>query len=245
MKKIITVTLLAFSLMLGSALAATVSVSRTMPNRVDPKGTLTVSFSTSPSESISGFDLVEYIPQVWSIKDWSISGYEKADVTFESPVKDYGGKTYKANHWKFGKEFSRTVTLTYTIDVPVSSGDFEFIGLWTYPGGFSSDSKSFSVAAAPTTTMPTCPACPSPTTWSECVADKQTRTNYRCSAETNYECEAYTEEQICEAAKPPTVPEMPMRWVTAGAVIATSLILLAIVVWRNWKKMVGTKKKKR
>lgn len=44
----------------------------------------------------------------------------------------------------------------------------------------------------------TCPECPGSTEWSVCVEGVQSRTNYRCSAETGYECSPYAETRPCE-----------------------------------------------
>jgi len=140
-----------------TVLANDVSVVRNMENKVEPNSVLTVSFSITPKETISGFDLVDFVPEGWPIRDWSVSGYDRSDVIFESVVKEYQGKTRNANHWKFNKEISKetTLTLTYNLDVPVSSGSYEFKGVWTYPGGFNSDSRTLSVEVSQTTTQPT------------------------------------------------------------------------------------------
>lgn len=45
--------------------------------------------------------------------------------------------------------------------------------------------------------MLSCPTCPSPSTWLDCVDNKQTRENYKCSMETKYQCQVYTESQQC------------------------------------------------
>ncbi len=42
-----------------------------------------------------------------------------------------------------------------------------------------------------------CPACQPPGDWSGCMNGQQTRTAYRCSAETSYECQSYSESQTC------------------------------------------------
>ena len=65
-----------------------------------------------------------------------------------------------------------------------------------------------------------CPPCPQPSAWSECIEGKQTRTNYRCSAETNYECVPYTEERACEAAK----PGIPLELIITIILIITCII---------------------
>ncbi|MBI5698168.1 MAG: PGF-pre-PGF domain-containing protein [Thaumarchaeota archaeon] len=58
-----------------------------------------------------------------------------------------------------------------------------------------------------------CPTCPSPSAWSTCVNDKQTRTNYRCSESTNYSCVSYTEEQSCKVTVPGAAVGKIPSWV--------------------------------
>jgi hypothetical protein len=46
---------------------------------------------------------------------------------------------------------------------------------------------------------PTCPECPTPSTYSECNDQAvKTRTDYRCNEATNFQCESYTQETQCE-----------------------------------------------
>ena len=135
------------------AFAADVSVSRSMPSRVDPQGTLTVSFTITPTGTLSNFDLAELIPRDWSIKDWSVSGIDRSSVALDTQESQaFMGSIYKGYHWDFNADISSAVTLTYTLDVPVSSGSYKFVGIWTYAGGFEKDEKTLSVAVAPTTT---------------------------------------------------------------------------------------------
>lgn len=70
-----------------------------------------------------------------------------------------------------------------------------------------------------------CPICPSPSAWSECVASKQTRTNYRCSAATNYICEAYTEEQACVM---PVVVTVENYYYIIGGIIVILIIVYLV-----------------
>lgn len=139
-------------------LADDVTVSRSMPSRVDPQGTLAVTFSINPTKTLTNFDLAELIPPTWSIKEWSVSGYDKNDVTFDSQESQtFLGSTYKGYHWKFNKALSSSASLTYTLNVPVSSGDYKFVGITTYPGGFNKDESTLTVATAPPTTVTTPP----------------------------------------------------------------------------------------
>jgi len=171
--KIMAVAMIAMIFMIGAAYAATVDVSKSFPSRVDPNGVLTVTFTISPGEAITGFDLAELIPEGWTITSWDVSGYEKAHVTQDTQAQSYGGTDYTAYHWAFGNEFSSAVTFTYTLDVPVASGDYGFVSIWTYPGGFSSDSKTLSVAEAPPAPVYVCGdgSCNGDETYGTCPAD--------------------------------------------------------------------------
>ncbi|MDI6721100.1 MAG: hypothetical protein QMD85_01825 [Candidatus Aenigmarchaeota archaeon] len=157
MKKMLFI--LAIILVAAVVYAANVSVSRSFPSMVDPNGVLTVSVVITPGEQIAGFDIAEFIPRDWSVASWDVAGYSKNDVSMDSQSREYGGKTYKAYHWAFKKAFSTVTTLTYTINVPVSSGTFNFASVWTYPGGFSSDTKILTVATAPPVQQPPSPVC--------------------------------------------------------------------------------------
>lgn len=170
MKKFVLATFMTLVVLISfayPALAADVTVSRSMPDRVNPLGTLTVSFSISPSTTLSNFDLAELMPQTWSIKDWSVSGFDKNNVALDTQTsQSFMGATYKGYHWKFNATLGSAVTLTYTLDVPVSSGSYNFVGIWTHAGGFDKDEKTLSVAVAPptTTAAPTTTTIPGETT---------------------------------------------------------------------------------
>jgi PGF-pre-PGF domain-containing protein len=66
---------------------------------------------------------------------------------------------------------------------------------------------------------PSCPTCPQPSAWSDCINNKQTRTNYKCDATTNYACQSYTETKDC---KKPT-----LGWIW----ILTIVIFIAAIAW--------------
>jgi len=178
-KKTALTTIVVFTVMISfvyPVLAADVSVSRSMPGRVDPQGTLTVSFTITPTETLSNFDLAELMPQTWTIKDWSVSGFEKSNIDFDvQESQSFMGSTYNGYHWKFNAELTSTATLTYTLDVPVSSGSYGFVGIWTYPGGFEKDEATLSVAVATTTTTaPTTTTVPTTTTLPPIELPKET-----------------------------------------------------------------------
>lgn len=185
--------------------AADVTVSRSMTDRVDPLGTLTVSFSISPSKTLNNFDLAELMPQAWSIKDWSVSGFDKSNIALETQTsQSFMAATYKGYHWKFNAALSSAVTLTYTLDVPVSSGSYKFVGIWTYAGGFDKDEKTLSVAVAPPTTTTTVP----PTTT--------------------------TVPGVTTTLMPPFVPPGDMTIYVIGAVAGIAIIVL-FALWKKGK----------
>lgn len=71
-----------------------------------------------------------------------------------------------------------------------------------------------------TTTVPTCPDCPSPSDWSDCVEGQKSRTAYKCDESTNYECQSFTETQIC------VTPEKYYYFVIVVVVILVSIVLI-------------------
>ncbi|MCS7093659.1 MAG: S8 family serine peptidase [Candidatus Aenigmarchaeota archaeon] len=48
---------------------------------------------------------------------------------------------------------------------------------------------------------PSCPICPEPTPWSECVFNVQGRTNYKCDNTTGFKCVPYKEKRVCKEEK--------------------------------------------
>ncbi len=141
------ITVIAFLLMASIAFA--VNVDRSMPSSVSPSSAFTVSFTINPEGTLSAFDLADFIPSDWNPNDWSVSDYDKSGVTYDSKVIDYQGRSRNGLHWKFNKTFSSPITLSYTITSPASTGNYEFIAVWTYPGGFNSKSAALSVATPP------------------------------------------------------------------------------------------------
>lgn len=156
MKKLLLTTLM-FLFLINSVAFAAVSVSRDMPTRVDPNGLLQVKLTVTTTESLSGFDIAEFIPKDWTIKEWSTLGIDKNYVSLESPLqKTWKNEVYKAYHWKVNKAIDNSITILYLIDVPVSSGSYKFASVWTYLGGFSSDEKSLNVEFSVPPTPPQC-----------------------------------------------------------------------------------------
>lgn len=83
----------------------------------------------------------------------------------------------------------------------------------------------FAIAGEKKVAPTACPTCSSPSDWSECINNKQTRTNYKCSADTGYVCQSYAEEQACEVTpteKP--VARIPISvWITFGVVAVAAI----------------------
>ena len=89
MKKILFA--LAFLLLATSVFAA--NVDRSMPERVEPSTTFTVTFTINPEGTLSAFDLADFVPNGWTLNDWSVSGYARSDMAYDSQVREYQGKT--------------------------------------------------------------------------------------------------------------------------------------------------------
>lgn len=69
----------------------------------------------------------------------------------------------------------------------------------------------------------TCPPCPPPTDWSDCVLFKQTRKFYNCSSETNYTCQEFIEERYC-------IPYIqPEKGVEPTYIIIIGLVIVVII----------------
>jgi len=159
MKKII---LLMFLLLATSVFAA--SVDRSMPERVEPSTTFTVTFTINPEGTLSAFDIADFVPNGWTLNEWSVSGYARSDVAYDSQVREYQGKMRNGLHWALNKSFSAPVTLSYTMNAPASQAVYEFIAVWTYPGGFNSKTSNLRVETAlpPPSPSPSPSPTPSP-----------------------------------------------------------------------------------
>jgi len=158
MKKILFA--LAFLLLATSVFAA--NVDRSMPQRVDPSSTFTVTFTINPEGTLSAFDIADFVPSSWTLNDWSVSGYSRSDVTYDSQVREYQGQTRNGLHWALNKSFSSPITLSYTMTAPGITGTYEFIAVWTYPGGFNSKTSSLVVGTAAPGPTPAPAPSPSP-----------------------------------------------------------------------------------
>jgi hypothetical protein len=113
-----------------------------------------VSFDIDPTKTISNFDFVELIPLDWEIDEWWIDGYNNESIDYTIWEYNYSGKIYSANHWKFNEDFSDQVIINYKM-TPSEKGKFILTAIWTFPEGFSSDSKVFVVTSAAPIAFPT------------------------------------------------------------------------------------------
>ncbi|MCX6821341.1 MAG: hypothetical protein NTW30_01040 [Candidatus Aenigmarchaeota archaeon] len=82
--------------------------------------------------------------------------------------------------------------------------------------------RTTTTKTTPTTTIIQCPTCPNPSTWSDCLNDKKSRTNYKCDQNTNYECQSFTETEDC------TVP-------TNYSFVVIIVLVIALIVYLVWK----------
>lgn len=63
--------------------------------------------------------------------------------------------------------------------------------------GFATVNETNTTNNETTTINQTCPTCTSPSSWTTCANNTQSRTNYKCDSTTNYQCQSYTETQSC------------------------------------------------
>ena len=159
MKKIFV--LFAFLLMASSVFAVTVD--RSMPTQVNPSSAFTISFTINPEGSLNAFDMSDFIPNGWTLNDWSVSGYTKSDVTYDNKIMDYQGATRNGLHWKLSKTFSSPVTLSYTMTSPATTGTYELIAIWVYSGGFNSKTANLNVGTVAPIPTPSPTPTPTPT----------------------------------------------------------------------------------
>jgi heme/copper-type cytochrome/quinol oxidase subunit 2 len=122
MKKLL-IYLVALSLMISCVMAA--SVTRSMSSSIEPGKELTVTFNVASMEVGKSVAISDTIPSQFTIKEWSVTGATKSDVTYEVKGKEY--------RWDIPAT-ATTVALTYKIDVPSSaSGSYAFDGVYIAP----------------------------------------------------------------------------------------------------------------
>jgi len=123
-----------------------VNVNRKMPSSTQLGNTFNVSLEFKSSKHIDAFDVVEFLPYGWEITNWTVYGYNKNSVVLENiPNYQYQGKIRTAYHWSFREGLDTSqVLLVYTLKAK-DTGSQEFITVWTYPGGFKTNTTIISV----------------------------------------------------------------------------------------------------
>src|SRR3989338_2379331 len=108
------------TLVLVSTMAFGATVSRSIPLRISPNEELTVKLninSISVSDKVKTFAIEEYLPEGFSISDWSITDIEE---TKEEVKTQFSGNNYKFEFTPAGS----SVTITYTTTAPSSIGTY-------------------------------------------------------------------------------------------------------------------------
>ena len=139
MKKIM-VFLVIFALMATAVLAGTVS--RSMPSRIQPGQTLTVTLSISGATAGKLFTLEDVIPAGLTIKEWTVTGSQEAKEAINTREKD--------NH--FGWSFTPTsgnAAVEYKIDLPNTEATYTFGKVvWFDPSGQGAEGSTPTLTAA-------------------------------------------------------------------------------------------------
>jgi hypothetical protein len=143
MYKKVSVAVLLLLLAIPMAFAA-VNVERTSATSTEENVPLSVAISIKPNMATAGFDLYEFAPGGWDIISWDVEGYSKTNVFYETKDLVYDGQERTSGHWKLLKTFSDKVTVTYQV-MPDGSGNYDFLTVWTYPGGFDRQTTQLSV----------------------------------------------------------------------------------------------------
>ena len=139
MKKLI-VLFAVLILMATSAFAG--SVSRTMPSRIQPGQTLTVTLSIGGATAGKSFTLEDVIPAGLKIKEWTVTGAQES--------KDAISVREKEN--RFGWSFTPTsasATVEYKIDIPNNEASYVFGKIvWFDPSGQGAEGSTAGLTAA-------------------------------------------------------------------------------------------------
>jgi len=141
--------------MLSCVFAATVT--RNMPSTIEPGKELEVNFNVADMEVGQSVTISDTLPSQLSLKEWSVTGANKGDVTYEVKGKEY--------RWEIPAT-STTVKLTYKVAIPSSaSGNYEFDAVYFAPPAKMDQLKAtlnVAVKKAEPAPAPT-PAAPTPT----------------------------------------------------------------------------------
>lgn len=116
------------------------SVSRDLPQRVDPNSELTVKLQISGADSSGLLTLEEELPEGMTLKDWTVTGAKEAKEAISTRVTDsrYG--------WSFTPSGS-SATVEYTIDLGSSDVSFGTLVYFDASGQGKTDPQTLRVAA--------------------------------------------------------------------------------------------------
>ncbi|MFQ6010200.1 MAG: hypothetical protein ACE5J7_03725 [Candidatus Aenigmatarchaeota archaeon] len=162
-----------------------------------------------------------------------------ADVDNDSPLK--GDTVTFTATWSDNEELSSaqleingavvsTKSLSGTEDTATFTWTATEAGQFTWL--VKASDKSGNSASSDTSTISIrglCPACPDPTDWGKCIKGQQTRTNYKCGAETNYVCQAYIETMTCAVP----VEGMPLWLIGSIIAVIAGIIIVAFVMLKK------------
>lgn len=139
MKKIL-IFFMVFVLMASAVLAGTVS--RSMPSRIQPGQTLTVTLSVSGATAGKLFTLEDVIPAGLKIKEWKVTGAQEAKEAISTRETDN----------RFGWSFtsaSDTASVEYKIDLSGAEASYSFGKIvWFDPNGQGTESSSPTLTVA-------------------------------------------------------------------------------------------------
>jgi len=141
MKKLILLPVL-FLLTLSMVLAA--SVSRNMPDRVDPGAEVEVTLTLNGAPVGEGVAIEDSIPNTITVKSWEVLGSEesKGDVSYQQKASQKEG--FQRHSWPFTAA-SGAPSVTYKFDAPAAVGSYVFETRWITSEGFSKDSTTLIV----------------------------------------------------------------------------------------------------
>lgn len=139
MKKLLLIVTI-FILMSTIVLAGTVS--RSMPSRIQPSQTLTVTLSINGATAGKLFTLEDVIPAGLTIKEWNVNGAQEAKNAIQIRQKDN----------RFGWSFTPTsssASVEYKIDLPNTETRYTFGKVvWFDPSGQGIESSSPTLTVA-------------------------------------------------------------------------------------------------
>ena len=217
MKKLILLPVL-FLLTLSMVLAA--SVSRNMPDRVDPGAEVEVTLTLNEAPVGEAVIIADSIPNTITVKSWEVLGSEeaKADVSYQQKASQKEG--FQRHSWEFTTA-SGAPSVIYKFDAPVVVGSYVFETRWITSEGFSKDSTTLIVRTI---------SCGD----GVCEGNENSDT-----------CEADCPKPVPPAPTPTPAPteepkveepagKVPVAWIIAAVVVILGIIL--IVVYQKKKQ---------